>query len=383
MPLLAALAFWLGLVATSPACPFCTMQGQTLTGEVNQAVMVLHGKLVNANEAKETTDIEIETVIKDNPVRGKAMKLTLNRFIDLSHLTDKDRFIVFCDIFRNNIDPFRGMHLKKDSKLPEYLRGALQVKDRPIGQRLRFFFDFLDNSDIDISNDAYKEFGNTDYKDFRPMAKDLPANRVIGWLTNKETPSFRMGLYASMLGHCGKEKDAAVLRKLLDDHDRRAGSGVDGVMAAYTMLKPREGWSYIGGVLKNGKEDFMVRYAALRAVRFLHDYRQDVATKEQLVEGLCVLLNQDDIADLAIEDLRKWQCCDQADKVLAVVKTTAYKQPIVRRAILRYCLQCQGNAAANAYVAERRKADPKAVEEAEELLKLEQDASKPTPPKAK
>jgi len=383
MPLLAALAFWLGLVATSPACPFCTMQGQTLTGEVNQAVMVLHGKLVNANEAKETTDIEIETVIKDNPVRGKAMKLTLNRFIDLSHLTDKDRFIVFCDIFRNNIDPFRGMHLMKDSKLPEYLRGALQVKDRPIGQRLRFFFDFLDNSDIDISNDAYKEFGNTDYKDFRPMAKDLPANRVIGWLTNKETPSFRMGLYASMLGHCGKEKDAAVLRKLLDDHDRRAGSGVDGVMAAYTMLKPREGWSYIGGVLKNGKEDFMVRYAALRAVRFLHDYRQDVATKEQLVEGLCVLLNQDDIADLAIEDLRKWQCCDQADKVLAVVKTTAYKQPIVRRAILRYCLQCQGNAAANAYVAERRKADPKAVEEAEELLKLEQDASKPTPPKAK
>jgi len=152
-------------------------------------------------------------------------------------------------------------------------------------------------------------------------------------------------------------------------------------MAAYAMLKPKEGWSYITGVLQNKKEDFMVRYAALRAVRFLHDYRTDLATKGQLVTGLCILLEQDDIADLAIEDLRKWECCDQADKVLAVVKTTAYKQPIVRRAILRYCLQCPGNAAAQAYVAERRKADPKAVEEAEELLKLEQDASKPAPPR--
>jgi len=204
------------------------MQGQTLTGEVNQAVMVLHGKLLNANEAKDTTEIEIETIIKDNGARGKAMKLTLNRFIDTSFLTDKDRFIVFCDIFRNNIDPFRGMHLKKDSKLPEYLRGALQVKDRPVAQRLRFFFDYLDNSDIDISNDAYKEFGNADYKDFRPMAKELPANRVIGWLTNPETPPFRTGLYASMLGHCGQAKDAAVLRKLLDDSERRAGSGWTG-----------------------------------------------------------------------------------------------------------------------------------------------------------
>ena len=36
-------------------------------------------------------------------------------------------------------------------------------------------------------------------------------------------------------------------------------------------------------------------------------------------------------------------------------------------------------AAADTYVAARRKADPRAVEEAEELLKLEQDASKPIP----
>ena len=53
------------MTSTSPACPFCTMQGKTLTGEVADASMVLYGKLDKADEKAETTDIEIETIIKD------------------------------------------------------------------------------------------------------------------------------------------------------------------------------------------------------------------------------------------------------------------------------------------------------------------------------
>jgi hypothetical protein len=341
--------------------------------------MVLFGKLSNANEKAETVDIDVELVIKDNPARGKANKLTLSRYVDLSLTADKDRFLVFCDIFKGKIDPYRGMALKSGTKLPEYLRGALQVKDKPVSDRLKFFFEYLDNADNEISNDAYKEFGNSDYKDFRAMAKDLPSDRVMKWLKSPDTPSFRIGLYASMLGHCGKEADAGVLKTLLDDPERKAGSGVDGIMAGYAMLKPKEGWNYIGSVLKNTKEEFMFRYAALRAVRFLHDYRTDVVSRKNLVEGLVILLEQDDIADLAIEDLRKWKEWDTADRVLAVAKTDAYKQPIVKRAVLRYALQCKGNKAAEAFVEARRKADAKAVEEAEELLKLENDSTKPVP----
>jgi hypothetical protein len=353
------------------------MQGQTLTGEVNTASMVLFGKLVNANEKNETVDIEIETVIKDNPIRGKAKKLTLSRFVDLSLTGDKDRFLVFCDLFKGKIDPYRGMALKSTSKLPVYLRGAIQIKDKPIQQRLRFFFDYLDSDDVEISNDAYKEFGNSDYKDYREMARELPAERIIKWLKNPDTPSFRMGLYASMLGHCGKAKDAGVLRALLDDPDRKVGSGVDGIMAGYIMLEPKKGWAYTVSVLKNTKEEFMFRYAALRAVRYFYDYRSDIISKKDVIDGVCVLLDQDDISDLAIEDLRKWKSWDKADQVLAVVKTSAYKQPIVKRTILRYCLQAQGSKAATAYVDQARKADAAAVTEAEELLKLEQETVRP------
>jgi hypothetical protein len=259
--------------------------------------------------------------------------------------------------------------------MPEYLRGAMQLKGKPGLTRLRFFFDYLDNSDLEISNDAYKEFGNADYKDFKALAKTMPAARIVKWLKSPDTPSFRIGLYASMLGHAGTAKDAAVLKTLLDDPERREGSGVDGLLAAYAMLNPKEGWNYLLAALKNTKEDFMFRYAALRAVRFLHDYRTDVIAKKDLMAGLCILLKQDDIADLAIEDLRKWQKWDYADQVLAVAKTPAGKLAIVKRAILRYCLQCKGVAAATDYAKERRKEDAEGVAEAAELLKIEQETN--------
>ncbi len=375
--LVLGMAALVAVPAPGPACPFCGVQGKTLTQEVDQAAMVLYGKLVNPNETSETTDIQIEQIIKDNPVRGKRKTLTLAKLVDVGVATDRDRFLVFCDLFNGKIDPYRGVALKTDTQLPKYLRGSLEVKDKPLAKRLRFYFDYLDSSDPEVSNDALKEFGNADYKDFRPIAKGLPAARVLKWLKDPDTPSFRFGLYASMLGHCGKPKDADVLKALLDDPDRRAGSGIDGILAAYTMLKPKEGWKYLQDALKNSKEEFMFRYAALRAVRFLHEYREDVVKKADLESAVCVLLEHEDIADLAIEDLRKWKCWDKADQVLAVRKTDAYKLPIVKRAILRYCLQCQGKPAAAAYVAERRKADAQGVSEAEELLQLEYSAAKP------
>ena len=52
--------------------------------------------------------------------------------------------------------------------------------------------------------------------------------------------------------------------------------------------------------------------------------------RKDLVAGVCLLLDQNDIADLAIEDLRKWQVWDLADKVLALKESKAYETPIVR-----------------------------------------------------
>ena len=361
------------------ACPFCTMQGQTLVGEVNQASMVLFGtlknaKIGNADGSDGSTDFEVEKIIKDHVIRAGKKTLTLPRYVP----PDKDgkyKFLLFCEVYKDKLDPYRGVAVPPESEIVPYLQGALALKDSPLPKKLGFYFNYLENNDSEISNDAYKEFGNAGYKEFEIAAKLFSREKVISWLKNSSTPSFKMGLYASILGHCGKPEDAKILKQLLEDPDKQSASGIDGVFAAYAMLNPKEGWDYLVTVMKNPKKEFLFRYAGLRAVRFFLEFAPDLIPRQKLIEAIVFLLDQEDISDLAIEDLRKWKVWDQADKVLALQEKDAYKKiPIVRRAVLRYALSCKDNKAAEDFVKKQRVADAQGVMDAEELLKLEQPA---------
>src|SRR5262245_4858521 len=164
--LLAALACLLFTVP-APACPFCTMQGQTLTGDVGQASMVLVGTLTNAKLAAGdtldgTTDLVIESVIKKNEIVDGKKVVTLPKYIPGED--KKYKFLVFCDVFKGKIDPYRGVAVKADCDIAGYVEGALKVKDKKPGERLAYFFKYLDSDEVEVSNDAYKEFGNADYK---------------------------------------------------------------------------------------------------------------------------------------------------------------------------------------------------------------------------
>jgi hypothetical protein len=362
------------LALPASACPFCAMQGQTLTTEVNLASMVLYGTPHDPNPKPDgiegTTKLTVEMVIKDNDLRKGQKELTLNRFINVDPKKPQ-KYLVFCDIYKGNIDPYRGIAVEAGSDLPKYLQGALKHKDEKPAARLRFFFDYLDNADQEVSLDAFKEFAAAPYQDYRDMAKDLPADRIAFWLRDTKTNPTRYGLYASMLGHCGKPEHAADLRRMLDDPLRKSSMGNDGLLAGYIMLAPHEGWAYLTGILRDASKDFSTRYAALRTVRFFWDLRPDLIAQKDLIAGIRPLLNQSDIADLAIEDLRKWKRWELAKEVLALRERKSHNIPIVQRAILRYALSCPENADAVALVDTLRKKDPRMVKDAEELLRLE------------
>src|SRR5271166_1601173 len=129
------------LAMPATACPFCNMQGQTLTSEVNQASMVLFATLQNGKQGADlsdgTTDLAIEAVIKTHDLLQGRKLITLSRYVPPDP-EKKYKFVVFCDVFRGKIDPYRGMPVRADSDVVKYLEGALAVKDKPPAQRLRF-----------------------------------------------------------------------------------------------------------------------------------------------------------------------------------------------------------------------------------------------------
>jgi hypothetical protein len=98
-----------------------------------------------------------------------------------------------------------------------------------------------------------------------------------------------------------------------------------------------------------------------------------VIKREQLIEGLKILVEQEDLADLPIEDLRKWQIWTEAPFVLKFGKAESHNISIVKRAILKYALSASPHSKeALAYVEEMRKLDPDRVKLAEEMLRDEE-----------
>ena len=237
------------------------MQGQTLAGEVAGADMVLFGTLTNANVKDDTTDLVLDSIVKTNPLVAGKKVVTLPKYIEPDKLT-KYKFLVFCYIYKGKIDPYRGMALKPDSDIVAYLQGGQAVKGEKPAQRLRFFFKYLDNTDPEISMDAFKEFANASYKDYREMAKNLPPAKLAAWL---RTPTRPVSALVSMV-RCW----AIVVRRRTPsccvhwwpDPAHRLSSGVDGVLAGYVMIKPKEGWEFTKSLMKDPNKEFLMRYAA-------------------------------------------------------------------------------------------------------------------------
>lgn len=365
------------------ACPFCAEQrGPTLVGDYNQAAMVLYGKFTNpkldATGGLEggTTDFVIEEVFKADPIIKDKKKITLPRYLPSA----KNKFIVFCDVYKGVIDPYRGVEVQPESDLVEYVRGAVAVKDAPIGKRLRYCFDYLNSADLEVALDAYREFAKAAYSDYKEMARSLPAGKIADWLRDPKTPAFRYGLYASLLGHCGGAEDAKLLRTMIDDPDKRRSSGIDGMLAGYVLLldkqgEAKQGLQFLRTALDNPKEEFLLRYAILRTMRFFWTTRPDVFSKTDIVNTVALTLKHSDMADFGIEDLRKWQRWETAPQVLQLFTQKSHDVPVIRRAILRYALQCPAPDARE-FVHQQEQRDREWVQETRELLALENENTK-------
>jgi hypothetical protein len=366
-------------------CPFCGMSGQTLSQEAASASLVLYGTPKNAkldpkDFAQGTTELEIEAVIKPHKILGDRKIIILQKYLPQPDPKNPQKLLVFCDIYKNELDSYRGTPF--GSNVVTYLQGAIALKDKSIGDRLRFFFNYLNDPDVSIATDALMEFGNADYKDMRPVAEKLDAKLIAGWLRDPGLALSRLGLFSSILGHCGKPEDAKLLKDILEDPKRKYSGGVDGVLAGFIMLVPTEGWKYLTELVNDSKKDFLLRHAALRTARFFWEYRPDIIDRKQIADTAAGMIDQPDITDMVIEDMRKWAYWAPASRILTLLKKKEFDTLLIRRAIVRYMLCCPASECpeAAAFIAGERKRDKQYVDDIDSLLRQE-SGGKPVQPK--
>lgn len=354
------------------ACSLCgsmNLTRATLRDDAATARIVVYGTLANAKigaDGRGTTDIQIETILKSDPSLGDRKVLTLQRYVPVDPKSPP-KFMVFCDIINGEIDAFRGLPVKS-AAFVDYLKQAAKLPADRVDQLL-FYFRYLDNPDAEISTDAFIEFAKTNDVDVARVAKKLDAARLRKLLTDPATPGERLSLFAYLLGASGGPADAKFLANLLGDPAERLRPAFGGILAGLIQLDPKSGWTRAQTILRDPNRPFGERHATLGALRFFHGAHANEA-KNDIMRGLGAALAHGDLADLAVEDLRRWQWWDLTPDVLALYSRPTHAAPIMKRAILRYALSCP-TPEAKQFVANIRTADAALVQDVEEGLAFE------------
>ena len=360
----------------SPAlpCSLCSFNANLLTlrQETAQARLVLYGTLakprlkVHDGLRGGTTELHIEGVLKSDPALGGRKMIELSRYVPVDPKAPP-RFIVFCQPLGGKLDDYRGIPVKSPA-LVEYLRGVV-ARNGPAPDLL-YFFNYVDHPDPDVAADAFLEFARASDEHIGRIAPKLDPAKLRSMLKDSQTPAERLGLYAFLLGACGTDKDAVMLRELLLQRPgERLTSALGGLLAGYIALRPRDGWDLAVQLLGDGKRPLLERLSLLGALRFYQGWKA-VEHKTHVLRALEVLLPQGDLADLAIEDLRRWQWWELTPAVLAQFGKKTHDAPIMRRAIVRYALSCP-QPEAKSFVERVSKEEPELYNDVRDSLQFE------------
>jgi hypothetical protein len=368
-----ALALLLAVPRTAPSCSLCNpdlRQAPTFREEAANpaARMVLAGTVRNPRlgpGGTGVTDFHITHVLRPDPFLGDKKVLELPRYLAGSDPKNPPRFLIFCDVFMGQLDPFRGVPIKSADAV-DYARKAIALNPRDPAGNLLFFFRYLEHPDPEVARDAFLEFAKASDREVAEAARKLSPDKLRGWIKDPQLPPERLSVYAVLLGACGGAEDAALLGGLLQNTDERVGKAYEGILAGYMQLRPRDGWDLALALLRDGSKPLPVRLAAVRTLRFQYGARPG-ESRANVLRGLAAMLAQGELADLAVEDLRGWQMWDLTREVLALYGKRGYDAPLMQRAIVRYALSCKDNACL-AFLAERRRQEPDLVREVEEMV---------------
>jgi hypothetical protein len=359
----------------APACSLCASLQQQLTFRQEAAQpgarIIVFGSMSNPrlDDGKSgLTDFTVESVLRSHPFLKEKKVLQIPQYIPVTDPKDPPHFLLFCDVFNEKLDPYRGIPVKSKAVVA-YLEAAMKLPAEDRTRTLEFFAGYLEHADRAIAEDAFLEFAKSTDQEIGQLAGKIPAARLRAWLADREIPSNRLNLYGFMLGACGQAEDADLLRNLLEHPTDRTSSAFDGLLTGYILLRPKEGWDTVFATLKDSQKAFTYQQCVHRCLRFLHGWKPK-ENREQILRGMDLMLERNDLADLAIEDLRRWQDWDLSVRVFGLYGKKDFDAPIMRRAIVRYALCCP-RTESKQLLGDARQREPKLVADVEESLEYE------------
>lgn len=334
------------------ACEFCGPPTLTLSEQLDQADAVVLVKWVSTVKAQPKdekagtpaqlakTTYQIEEIVKNS---GDTLKKGAEITIPDYHTGKPGDLAMLFGLQATTLE--WGLPIEVTKASFNYVKEAPGPKV-PLEKRLEFYLDYLEFPDDLVANDAFGEFANAPFVDIRKLKDKFPRERVRTWVNNPKTAVTRLGLYGLMLGLCGTEDDAKLMKDRITESTEDFRLGIDGIMAGYLLLKGEEALKVLEDTkLKAGvKVPFSETYAAMQAVRFAWNYSETIE-KDRLKQSMRLLLDRPEVADLVIADLARWKDWSVQDRLMKLYEEKDYDIPSIKRAIVRYMLVCSKDTA--------------------------------------
>ena len=330
--------------------------------------MVAFGSLANPKlgpNGKGTTEFNIEKLMKSDPAVAADKKIILAQYLPVFDPKSPPKWVMFFQSTKAGVTPYWGRELSSSAALD--FAAAVRNRAEQPDEMLRFAATYFDDADSVVADEAFLMFAKANDRSVARVAKQLTPATLRKLAKNPNIESERLSMFAYLLGACGNADDAELLRSLLAAKSSRHYKAYEGILAGYIALRPTEGWALTEQLITDPKTEFLVRYAAMRTLRFFYNARPE-ETGPQVMRGWALALKQPDVADVAINDLRKFKRWEYTKQILALYDQPGSQSPIVRGSIERYAIACP-SAEARPLVEQLRKKNPELVKELEADLK--------------
>ncbi len=412
------LALVLLLPNLGSACPFCTVESQTLSEEIEGSDVAVIAYLVKpANVDKEGPDALGEYGVVD-PDTGRAL-FRVDRIEKGEELLEGIE--TFEAVYFGDTDfekPFfiraianEDNSLEWNIPLPLTQLGMQYIDDLktlPAGgsERLAYFLKFLQHEDPLLSQDAYDEFAASPYEAIVGLEDKMDKQKLWTWIDSRDVSPSRRSLYFTMLGVCGDASDAVRLEQMmLSDsrvlksvaeaasamsialggpigipvvpemvamEERRRQLGFSALVGCYLKLRGPEGMEVVDEYfLANPDADYTQVFATCLALRVLGE-ETEIVPMPRLQKSMRLVLDKPEFAEQAITDLARWEDWSVLDRLVEMYETapqrTFVKEPIV--AYLDRASHQEGEIGteAKAALARLEEKDPETVKRARSLL---------------
>lgn len=371
-----------GFAVRLTACPLCLAPSQTWAEMVAEADVVLLGKLISKDEGSpKKTPFSLVKVIQVH--KGEAL-LPASKVVRIEEyvFAEAGDFVLlkgslqdanapkFTETFASEepqSDAATEIQKVSAEKVAESASPKMKLQwdfyeqctqagfeylitapsmDEETRVRLKHFIPFLEHRDSLVATDAWSEFANAEYEDIKAISQSFSRDNLRTWISDPDAEPERRGLYGLMLGMCGTPADIEFLRQQIGQPDSgEIRFGGEGVMGGFLILSPEHGLQFLEeSWLNNQKANAYDLLPVIKALQFAWTYEADNFDKERLRSALRPLLQREELREIVIPDLARWEDWNAVSLMAGVYQASKAEDKRTVQALANFLVLCRQSA---------------------------------------